>query len=88
MCFGSAVTDDDVKTKVAPPVYKFEEHCDLSFTFHTSEFSEFIIKRLDNRSPRRYLFSRPAPGSINRRIEGFENGSSRAAIEVLIFIDC
>ncbi|KAL1199457.1 Protein MODIFIED TRANSPORT TO THE VACUOLE 1 [Cardamine amara subsp. amara] len=46
-----AVTSDE--DKVAP-VYKLEELCDLLRTSHVSivkEFSEFILKRLDNKSP-------------------------------------
>ncbi|ESQ48306.1 hypothetical protein EUTSA_v10020187mg [Eutrema salsugineum] len=46
-----AVTSDE--DKVAP-VYKLEEICDLLRSSHVSivkEFSEFILKRLDNKSP-------------------------------------
>lgn len=46
-----AVTSDE--DKVAP-VYKLEELCDLLRSSHVSivkEFSEFILKRLDNKSP-------------------------------------
>lgn len=46
-----AVTSDE--DKVAP-VYKLEELCDLLRSSHVSivkEFSDFILKRLDNKSP-------------------------------------
>lgn len=46
-----AVTSDE--DKVAP-VYKLEELCDLLRSSHVSivkEFSEFFLKRLDNKSP-------------------------------------
>ncbi|CAN8269241.1 unnamed protein product [Cochlearia groenlandica] len=46
-----AVTSDE--DKVAP-VYKLEEICDLLRSSHVSivkEFSEFVLKRLDNKSP-------------------------------------